>query len=167
MKKFAALFFVFVLSLTAIYAPSASAVGDSRADVFAKGDSLYNTIKVTKALHNSPADPTIVNYVSPVQDVKVLRAYFLVNTWKGHKWIRVIGEKDPFLSFGKDGNWNTLKDFNASNATLKLHMPFSITDGYNDSVRVGSLQPQTVDVRQAWYVIETWLGNKFIGYQLR
>ncbi|GGE58310.1 hypothetical protein GCM10007140_05810 [Priestia taiwanensis] len=174
MKKLIASFFVFALSLTAIYAPSASAVGDSRADVFETNNILYNKITVTKSLHNDPSSLAVVNYVSPVQNVKVVNAAFLINSYKGHKWVRLPGEE-------LTSNWYEHKlvlqnramidtGFNASNATLKVSDKRNL---YHTAVPQssegipGTVSPQTVDVRQAWYEIETWLGRKWIGYQLR
>ncbi|WP_218054032.1 hypothetical protein, partial [Streptococcus sobrinus] len=48
-----------------------------------------------KELYNSPSDSKVVNYVSPVQDVKVIRASFLIETWKGHKWVQFENLKVP------------------------------------------------------------------------
>ncbi|GGE63497.1 hypothetical protein [Priestia taiwanensis] len=176
MKKLITATLVLMLASISFGTSSVKAAGDSRADVFYKGNDLYNTIKVTKALHNSPSDPSVVNYVSPIQDVKIIRSAFLINSYNGHTWIRYNSYRlaGPSTMRMKDRYLIPMdldKDFNASNATLKVnsHLP-ARTSIYDSSIggnEVGSLTPQTVDVRQAWYEIETWLGPKWIGYQLR
>lgn len=167
MKKVIASIFVAVLVFLSFDTQSAMAVGNSHADVFEKGNGLYTTIHVSKALHNNPADPAVVNYVGPVQDVKVIRARYLINTWKGHKWVGWEAKKYWVPAGGGDTEWNTIRDFNASNATLKVPQGTRIYDTYEKVYSVGSLDAQTVQVRQAWYKVETWLGPKYIGYQLR
>ncbi|CAM4276185.1 hypothetical protein [Bacillus manliponensis] len=168
MKKLIASVFVAVLAFVSFGAPQAMAAGDHRADIIQKGSEIYNTILVQKSLHDSPGNTNIVNYVSPVQDVKIIRASFLINTWKGHKWVQ-------YHTTTTIEGWNRIRTldthFNASNATLKVestnNSPTYIYDSSIGGSPISNLSSQTVEVRQAWYQIETWLGPKWIGYQLR
>lgn len=96
----------------------------------------------TTGIYNSPSDTTPVAYLAP-QTVNVTKTFHLIDTWLGPKFI-----KFDYMS-------------PASNKVV-LTVKTGIYNNPSDTIPVAYLAPQTVNVTENWYLIDTWLGSKYI-----
>ncbi|CAM4399302.1 hypothetical protein BAMA_18470 [Bacillus manliponensis] len=164
MKKLIAATFMAVLAFVSFDTSSAMAAGNSHADIIQKNGASYNTIKVTKSLHNSPDNPTVVNYVSPVQDVHVRQASIKIDTWLGERWLRY----HPLIYGGVHDSLHHALDAGQADLYVTERMILYKTAWQNEALGPfpDTVTPQTVNVKQVWYEIDTWLGPKWIGYNM-
>ncbi|MGG3521039.1 hypothetical protein ABES33_14030 [Bacillus pseudomycoides] len=153
MKKLFAAFFVLALSFMSISSTPAMAANSQAELCITEDHSLCHNLYGKKPLYNSPSDPNIVGYVAN-QTVKIQQAWFLVNTSLGAKWMG-FNQADRHLIF----------NFYAEGGTLYVPEKVPIRDNPG-SYPVGYVAYQTVTVNQAWYVISTSLGDKWIGYNM-
>ncbi|OOR22799.1 hypothetical protein [Bacillus wiedmannii] len=158
MKKLLAVFFALALAFTAIGTSPAMAAGNNDARITGYSDlsgttEIYNYVNGKKPLFNSPSDPRIVGYVAN-QNVTIKQPWFLINTSLGQKWI----------GFNR---WeiSLVTNFGARVGRLSVVGKEPIRNDPG-SQAVGYVANQTVTVNQAWYLINTSLGEKWIGYNM-
>ncbi|PGW84500.1 hypothetical protein COE01_13570 [Bacillus thuringiensis] len=154
MKKILAVFFALALVFTAIGSTPAMAEGNYESDLTYENGNLRNYVYWSKELLNGPGDPNVVGYVS-WQSLTVKQAWFLINTSLGPKWIGYNGyESAPAYYY----------DSLEAKLTLKDKKPL-FNSPSNPNV-VGYVANQPVTVKQAWYLVSTSLGPKWVGYNL-
>ncbi|ALC52885.1 hypothetical protein ACN91_15250 [Bacillus cereus] len=153
MKKLLVVFFALALAFTAIGSTPAMAAGNSDARIVSYVGVLQNYIYGKKPLFNSPSDPTVVGYVAN-QYVTIKQPWFIVNTSLGEKWMG-FNQSEASL-------W---RDFDAGAGRLYVSGKVAIRNDPG-SQPVGYVANQNVTVKQAWYLINTSLGQKWIGYNL-
>ncbi|MGE7854558.1 hypothetical protein ACQKNN_27665 [Bacillus paramycoides] len=154
MKKLLVVFFALALAFTAIGSTPAMAAGNygtklDFGDYY--GNSLTNYVNNKKPLFNSPSDPRVVGYVAD-QWVKVKQPWFIIDTSLGAKWVGFNA-----------GDYNTWWSLNHKKGTLSITSKVPIRNDPG-SPAVGYVANQEVNARQAWYLISTSLGDKWIGY---
>ncbi|PGM87786.1 hypothetical protein [Bacillus cereus] len=160
MKKVFAVFFVLALAFMSINSSKVMAaddwwLGSNDADLYTSGGSqLLNDVGSKQPLYNGPGNPNVVGYVA-WQTVTVKQAWFLINTSLGPKWV------------GYNGDALFLKDrLIAHAAHLEIGSKQPLYNGPGNPNVVGYVAYQPVKVKQAWYLINTSLGQKWIGYNL-
>ncbi|WHY31606.1 hypothetical protein [Bacillus wiedmannii] len=153
MKKLLAVFFALALAFTAIGSTPAMAANSDAQIVDYNGVLLKNYVNGKKPLFNSPSDPRVVGYVAN-QYVTIKQPWFIVNTSLGAKW---MGFNQWELAL-----WG---NFNSSAGLLYVDGKVAIRNDPG-SQPVGYVANQLVTVKQAWYLINTSLGEKWIGYNM-
>ncbi|OOR22798.1 hypothetical protein [Bacillus wiedmannii] len=156
MKKLLAVFFALALAFTAIGSTPAMALGNGNAHLFWRDGHLNNHVFGKKPLLNSPSNPNPVGYVAD-QDVDVRQAWFIINTSLGPKWIGFNEDSYP-MSVGR-----------YEPAYGKIHATEYKIPLYNnpgDPRVVGYVASQWLTATQAWFLIRTSLGEKWIGYNM-
>ncbi|KXO02951.1 MULTISPECIES: hypothetical protein [Bacillus cereus group] len=155
MKKLFTVLFVLSLAFMSINSSNVMAAGKNDTDLYTNGSELFNYIGSNKKpLYNNPSDPNVVGYVAN-QEVIVKQAWFLIKTSLGDKWV------------GYNGNETNLAyRLNSIDAQLKIDSKKPLYNSPSDPNVVGYVANQHVTVKQAWYLIKTSLGDKWIGYNL-
>ncbi|MED2604238.1 hypothetical protein P4241_26460 [Bacillus thuringiensis] len=157
MKKLFTVFFALVLAFTVIGTTPAMAAGDGNAQVYYNNEfNITNYVFSKKPLLNSPSDPNPVGYVA-WQYVTVEQAWFLIDTSLGPKWV----------GYNEDNGVLLWSRFDAAHAKLFIsEHRVGLHNEPSDPRVVGYVANQHVTVKQAWYLINTSLGQKWIGYNM-
>ncbi|GGE58301.1 hypothetical protein [Priestia taiwanensis] len=162
MKKMMPLLFVFVLSLTGIYAPSASAGNPKAAVTHSETgeDLIYHVLMEKKDVHLSPSNQSVQMVLYPGEKTTPKAALFKIKTSVGPRWVEYDEYGDMI---------NLPERFNATMGELYLDRRTktweNATTNRTDKDAV-SFNPQTVTATQVWYKIDTRMGEKWIGYNL-
>ncbi|PFL02908.1 hypothetical protein [Bacillus thuringiensis] len=155
MKKVFAVFFVLALAFMSINSSTAMAYGGKESHLYLRWDDrIMNYVFDTVPLYNGPGNPNVVGYVAD-QPVTVKQAWFLINTSLGPKW---IGYNDDETALPKN--------YFAYDAKLRVTGTRPLYNGPGNPNIVGYVAWQDVTVKQAWYLIDTSLGQKWIGYNV-
>ncbi|WHY31607.1 hypothetical protein [Bacillus wiedmannii] len=155
MKKLLAVFFALALAFTAIGSTPAMAYGNDESRLYLeRGGRITNLVWGKVPLYNGPGNPNVVGYVAD-QPVTVNQAWFLINTSLGPKWVGYNSDQTglPFNYYPYDAELRVL-------GTRPLY------NGPGNPNIVGYVANQEVTVKQAWYLINTSLGQKWIGYNV-
>ncbi|PEM55387.1 hypothetical protein [Bacillus wiedmannii] len=155
MKKVFAVFFVLALAFMSINSSTAMAYGSNESKLSLRWDDrITNYVFGTVPLYNGPGNPNVVGYVAS-QNVTVNQAWFLINTSLGPKWIGYNSDEVGLP-----------QNYSAYTAELRVTGTRPLYNGPGNPNVVGYVAWQKVTVKQAWYLIDTSLGQKWIGYNV-